>query len=126
MITVVNKRTDDGTAPGARVYIGRPSPLGNPWSHKPGTLAAFRAASREDAITAYDGWIRGALKPRFANAQTPIAIEFDRLCDLARRGDIVLVCWCAPLACHGDVLKKLIEARLEREAATDFDHHEGG
>jgi hypothetical protein len=33
------------------VYIGRPSPWGNPFSHKQGTLAQFQVASREEGCT---------------------------------------------------------------------------
>lgn len=38
------------------VYIGRPSKWGNPFSHKAGTLAQYRVASREEAIARYREW----------------------------------------------------------------------
>ncbi len=38
------------------VYIGRPSKWGNPFSHKSGTLAQFRVATREEAVARYREW----------------------------------------------------------------------
>lgn len=34
-------------------YIGRPSSLGNPYSHVSGTLAKFKVSSREESIERY-------------------------------------------------------------------------
>jgi len=36
-------------------------------------------------------------------------LEVFRLARLAKKGDLYLGCWCAPLPCHGDVVKKAIE-----------------
>lgn len=75
------------------VYIGRPSEWGNPFSHQKGTLAAHRVATREEAISKYEKWILS--RPDLvARIQKEL------------RGK-VLGCWCAPLACHGDVLAKI-------------------
>ena len=38
------------------VYIGRPGPWGNPFSHMPGTLAKFRVADREEVISRFREW----------------------------------------------------------------------
>lgn len=77
------------------VYIGRPSKWGNPFSHKPGTLAQYRVASREEAIQKYREWL---------------ATQPDLLKDLPELKGKILGCWCAPLACHGDVLVELANA----------------
>lgn len=77
------------------VYIGRPSKWGNPFSHLPNTLAKFRVASREEAIRRYEMWLK---------AQPHLVAALPEL-----RGK-VLGCWCAPLACHGDVLIRLANA----------------
>ena len=74
------------------VYIGRPSKWGNPFSHKDGTLAEFRVATRDEAVDAYAVWIE--TQPEL----------LDSLGEL--RGK-VLGCWCAPQRCHGDVLLAL-------------------
>jgi len=41
-------------------------------------------------------------------------IEMSRLAALARKRDICLVCFCAPKACHADIIKRTIEA-INRE-----------
>jgi hypothetical protein len=74
------------------VYIGRPSKWGNPFSHKDGTLAEFRVETREEAIASYAEWIK---------TQPELLESLPEL-----RGK-VLGCWCAPLACHGDVLSEM-------------------
>lgn len=77
------------------VYIGRPSPWGNPFSHKDGTLAQFKVASREEAVQKYEEWIRAQ----------PTLIERAKR-ELKGR---VLGCWCKPQLCHGDILAKIAE-----------------
>lgn len=79
------------------VYIGRPSPWGNPFSHKDGTLAKFKVGSVKEAIAQYEVYLRGS----------PELLE--RLETL--RGKI-LGCWCKPGPCHGDVLIKLLEENV--------------
>lgn len=75
------------------VYIGRPSPFGNPFSHTPSTLARFRVGSREEAIDAFSRWVHS--KP-------------DLIARIKRelKGK-VLGCFCAPNRCHGDVLARI-------------------
>jgi hypothetical protein len=65
------------------VYIGRPSKWGNPF-------IIGRDGTRSEVIQKYRCWV----------AEQP---ELDLL-ELKGKD---LVCWCAPLACHGDVLLKL-------------------
>lgn len=66
------------------VYIGRPSKWGNPF-----TVEQF---GREGAIREYKHWV--LTKPTLLAA-------------LPELKDKVLGCWCAPLACHGDILMEL-------------------
>ena len=56
-ITVVNKYKESG---GAAVFIGRPSPLGNPFSHlDTASSRVTKVASREEAVSAMqNGWMR--------------------------------------------------------------------
>ncbi len=75
------------------VYIGRGSKWGNPYTHLPNTSAPWQVDSREDAIRLYEEWIRS--QPELMGA---IKKELK---------DKVLGCYCAPLACHGDVLIKI-------------------
>lgn len=79
------------------VYIGRPSKWGNPFSHQDGTLAQFKVATREEAVARYEAWIRE--QPELMKALPELA-------------GMTLGCWCSPLACHGDVLIKLVREQL--------------
>ena len=78
------------------VYIGRPSPWGNPFSHREGTLARFRVATREDAVAKFREWFL---------AQPELVARARR--ELKGK---VLGCWCKPAACHGDVIAQIVDA----------------
>lgn len=101
MIRIVNKKVskEDG------IYIGRPSPLGNPFSHLPDTLGAFRVASREEAVERYRDWLLTQLK-----GNTEACKVFWNLVQFYKDfGELTLVCWCVPKKCHGEIIKELIE-----------------
>lgn len=97
MIRVVNKRPHRG--PGE--YIGRPSPLGNPF-------VIGRHGDRDLVIARYKEWLVAQCKA----GNEPVKAELRRLLGLARAGDVNLVCWCAPERCHGDVIKAVLESKL--------------
>jgi hypothetical protein len=88
-------------------YIGRGqgSIFGNPFTHKEGTQAQVVVGSRADAIRAFRDWLAGAawqdVEPERRQA------ILDAIPTLKGK---VLSCWCAPLACHGDVLAELANA----------------
>lgn len=67
------------------VYIGRPSKWGNPFE-------IGKDGDREKVIELYREWIK--TKPEL-------------LASLPELEGKILGCWCAPKACHGDVLKEL-------------------
>jgi hypothetical protein len=69
------------------VYIGRPSKWGNPF-------VIGKDGTRDDVIKKYESWLRS--QPALLAA----------LPELQGR---VLACWCAPQACHGDVLVRLAD-----------------
>ena len=87
-------------------YIGRGSPLGNPFTHQVGTKAQFITNTRENAVSSYRVW----LDQQIQGGNTVVINELIRLCLLASEGPINLICYCAPKACHGDVLKEIIES----------------
>ncbi|HTZ62688.1 MAG TPA: DUF4326 domain-containing protein [Solirubrobacteraceae bacterium] len=70
------------------VYIGRPSKWGNPF-------VVGRDGARGECVELYEQWLR-------ENAELMAALP-------ELRG-LVLGCWCAPRACHGDVLVRLANA----------------
>jgi hypothetical protein len=67
------------------VYIGRPSIWGNPF-------VIGKDGTRDQVIKKYEAWL----------VQQRDLME--RLHELRGKD---LVCWCAPCACHGDVLMRL-------------------
>lgn len=86
-------------------YVGRPSPLGNPFSHTDGTLAQYRVATREEAVAKYADWLHA----RIMEGNRAVTRELERLGKLAEeRGELTLVCWCAPLPCHADVIREVL------------------
>lgn len=96
-ITVISKR-DERHYPKERiVYVGRPSALGNPF---PMTNKADDR-ERADVIAKYALWFRQQL-----DADNPeVLAEIDRIHTMLQDGPVYLMCWCAPKACHADVLK---------------------
>ena len=95
MIRIVDKRNYKG--PG--IYIGRPSTLGNPF-------LIGRDGDREEVIRKYRDFLKTALLN-----DGRIKTEFERLVELNKKGDVILICWCAPSKCHGEVIKEMIEGR---------------
>ena len=70
------------------VYIGRPSIWGNPFEiGKDGT--------RSEVIRKFEDWILYSPDAQHLRVQLP---------SLTNK---ILGCWCAPKACHGDVLVNL-------------------
>lgn len=89
MPKVLNKKTDE--IPTGAIYVGRPTKWGNPF-------IVDRDGTREECIEMYMEWLLG--RPHLIN-------EFHEL-----KGHD-LVCWCAPEACHADILLRLAEASEE-------------
>lgn len=85
---------------GPGIYIGRKagrwkeSPLGNPFK-------IGRDGHRGEVIAKYREW----LYERLRSSDSPQAVEFTRL---YHQPDLHLVCWCAPLPCHGEVIRDLL------------------
>lgn len=93
------------------IYIGRPSPLGNPFSHMSNTKAEFKVSSRDEAVYMYEVWLRSKL-----NVDKTITSEMVKLFNIYKSsGELNLVCWCYPNRCHGDIIKKLILEKYELE-----------
>lgn len=92
MPRVYNKH--HGDAPADAVYVGRPTKWGNPYSHLPGTMGLSKVATREEAIRLFEEGITKELR--------------EAIIQELRGKD--LVCWCAPKACHADVLLRLANA----------------
>lgn len=83
MPQVLHKYRDKATADA--VYIGRPSKWGNPF-------VIGKDGTREEVIAKYRAWI------------VTQAHLIEALGELRGKD---LICFCAPQACHGDVLLEL-------------------
>jgi hypothetical protein len=68
------------------VYIGRPGPWGNPF-------VIYRDGNRKQTIRKYEKWLK----------KQP---ELIKRAKKELKGKI-LGCWCAPKACHGDILARI-------------------
>jgi hypothetical protein len=93
MCRVLNKRSTG--VPAGTIYIGRGSKWGNPFRIGPD-------GNRAAVIAKYEGWLRD---------QHHLLRALDEL------RDHDLVCFCAPLACHGDLLLWLANASREDRIA---------
>ena len=80
-----------------QVYVGRPSPLGNPY-------ALGRDGNREQVIAKYRRWLWAQLQ----SPGSPQECELRRLLAQARSGELELLCWCAPLPCHAEVVRSAL------------------
>ena len=96
-ITIGRARRGIGSLLPGQVYVGRPSPLGNPY-------ALGRDGSREQVIAQYRRWLWAQLQ----SPGSPQERELRRLLGLARSGELELLCWCAPLPCHAEVVRSAL------------------
>ena len=93
MIRIENRKTYLGEG----VYIGRPSLLGNPFR-------IGEHGTRAEVISLYRAWLWRQIQLR-----SEVYEELKRLAARAKNGDLVLICWCKPANCHGDVIKSSVE-----------------
>ena len=95
MPRVLNRRTDK--IPPDAVYVGRPSKWGNPFK-------IGRDGTREEVVAKYRKKLLWDMLPcnEDVRPDDPFFTEI--------RGKD-LVCWCAPLPCHADVLLELANRR---------------
>lgn len=91
MPRVLNKRTDK--IPPDAIYVGRPSKWGNPFRVQANINGPLKFAAHRTAVKLYEGWINEQITAGF------LGVEELRGKDL--------VCWCAPLPCHADILLRL-------------------
>lgn len=103
-IRVANKRKG-----AAGEYVGRPSPLGNPFE-------IGRDGTRKEVIQLYRAWLWNEIS--FTANPTRAGRYLNQLYKQWRRdGELTLICWCAPLPCHADVIKRCLEWMAQNEDA---------
>jgi hypothetical protein len=105
MFRVINGKVS-GFRGSSKIYIGRANKSYNlPASILQNKFAIGKDSSREEVIEKYRKWLWDEVQKR--------AEVFEELVRIARQvkaGESVqLVCWCKPLKCHGDVVKRCVE-----------------
>lgn len=90
---VWSKRKGSPTAPRDAVYVGRPSRFGNPYK----VDESLRALSLDEQRRHLDATFGQYLRAK------PWLVREIRT-ELAGKD---LVCWCAPLPCHADILLRV-------------------
>jgi len=85
------------------VLIDRTTRWGNPYTHIKDrkTKAIFVVSTRAESIRRYEEWLRA---------------QPDLMAALPTLKGKVLGCWCAPEACHGDVLARLANGGEREES----------
>jgi hypothetical protein len=87
------------------VYVGRPTPLGNPFR-------LLREEDRDQVVARYAVWLEEEL--RQGNPAVTRALE-ELYRRLKRRGALTLLCFCAPRRCHAEVIAERLRRRAEAE-----------
>lgn len=91
---ILNLHTDDCRN---AAYVARPSPLGNPY-------AIGRDGDRETVIAKYQDWLDRQIAHRDPVVLTAL---------LGIRPDQDLACYCAPQACHAEIIRDRLQAGLQ-------------
>ena len=98
MILIENKR-HPLTSNAPRVYVGRPSALGNPF----GLSNKDDDASRGRVCEDYRKWLSDAAE---ADPRVRVRDMLARIATLEREhGTVILQCWCAPKRCHAEEIR---------------------
>jgi hypothetical protein len=105
LIEVINGKTDGFVG---SIYIGRRNAR---YGLKENVLAnpfvIGKDGTREEVIAKYRQWL-------WQNIKTGglVLNEIERICTICTESNIKLSCWCKPLSCHGDVVKKCVEWKM--------------
>ena len=121
MIYVYNRKVETHNGPN-NFYIGRGSALGNPYTHitEKKTKAIYKAVDRDDAIEKYSHYF-----DLMYGSNIAFTNMVDVIYEMYKSGmDVYLECYCAPLRCHGDIIKEKLEARLLKEKIKELMRNE--
>lgn len=94
----ISQGTQDPTWCDEVVSVGRPNVLGNPFP-----IGRGPNSTRAEVIARY----RRHLWEKFKANEPQVMEELIRLGQLSAEGkNVALVCWCAPLPCHAEVIAR--------------------
>lgn len=63
---------------------------------------------REKVIASYKIWLAEKIEAK----DKAVCRALNQIFGAAKRGEVELECFCSPKACHGDVIKQVIEEKL--------------
>ena len=109
MITICNKYKPIKTG-AVDVNIMRPHVLSNQWSHLDHTGAKYKTKTREQAVYRYSMWLA---KELYEYKTQAVRDAMNELYELALTNDVNLICCCAPLACHGEIIKGMLMLKMK-------------
>lgn len=93
-------------------YIGRPSVLGNIYSHKKQSIADILVDSRDEAVESY----KEHFYKRILSDDKDFKNELNKLYYFYKEHHkLNLCCWCYPKRCHGEVIKEYLDDRLKKQ-----------
>lgn len=105
IINILNKRNKSELEGKDTDYVGRPSPLGNPFTAK-------QEGSRDKAVEKYRFW----LNIQWKSGNPQVVNEINRLKEkLKTNGELNLVCWCSPAKCHAEIISTAVMNLVNRE-----------
>ena len=83
--------------------IDRNSPIGNPFNIN-------QERNRKKVIIYFERFLKNVLKNPKDKESKPIIAYLNQIRNsLKKHGKVRLFCWCSPLPCHGDVIKKYLK-----------------
>lgn len=93
-------------------YIGRGTPLGNPYTHLDlkTSKSIYFVKDRDTAIKNYKQYFLDKLKDPEFKRELKFLLDQIKL-----HKEINLICWCSPAKCHGSIIKSFLELMLEKE-----------
>lgn len=109
-IKVINRRTATKEEKANAHYVGRPTPLGNPWTLPKGEEPGA-------TLTKYKAWLN--LQWKTQNPKVIYALKL--LATIYRNeGELTLMCWCAPNPCHADIVAEAVQAIIDKNLDTEL------
>lgn len=111
MIKVIHKKDSDKYE--KVFYVGRGSPLGNPYTSIKGreTKAMEVVDSREESISKFRKYLQDCIE----NKDKDVCDMLNQIYKSAKDGDVYLACYCKPKSCHGDVIKEFVDKKLSQK-----------
>jgi hypothetical protein len=108
MIKVIHKKDSDKHD--NVIYVGRGSALGNPYTsiQDRQTQAEFVVDSRKESIQCFKDYLLKKIEEK----DEEICVTMNEIYTMAIRGNVHLACYCKPKSCHGDVIKEIVESKI--------------